>query len=445
MMDVTIEDIMQRAQQQHVEFISLQFTDIAGMLKNVTIPASMLADCLDHGVWFDGSALEGPTRVAETDMYLIPDRATFAVIPWDDASGVTTARLICDVYSPDGRPYAGDPRRVLRRAVADAQAMGFTYNLSAEVEFFLFKADADGRPVLVPNDSVGYFDATNDSLTRFRRHVVKALGAYNIEVNATHHEGAVGQHEIDLRLESGLAAADAVATMRQVLRSMALSQGLFASFMPKPMMGSAGSGMHVHQSLADAHSGVNLFYDSNDSYGLSVLARHFMAGLLAHAPGMLAILAPLVNSYKRLVPGFEAPIYVSWGRTNRGALIRVPRVLPERPQTTRIELRSPDPSCNPYLAYAVMLQAGLDGIRRELPLQPAAEEDLVTMHARSRSYPMLPMTLGDALIELQRDEVIAETLGPLVYQRFVELRQREWEEYRQQVSSWELERYLPIF
>jgi glutamine synthetase len=226
---------------------------------------------------------------------------------------------------------------------------------------------------------------------------------------------------------------------------MALSQGLFASFMPKPMMGSAGSGMHVHQSLADAHTGANLFIDSNDSYGLSVLARHFMAGLLAHAPGMLAILAPLVNSYKRLVPGFEAPIYVSWGRTNRGALIRVPRVLPERPQTTRIELRSPDPSCNPYLAYAVMLQAGLDGIRRELPLQPAAEEDLVTMHARSRSYPMLPMTLGDALIELQRDEVIAETLGPLVYQRFVELRQREWEEYRQQVSSWELERYLPIF
>lgn len=444
-MSTPIADILQRAQQQHVEFISLQFTDIAGMLKNVTIPASMLADCLDHGVWFDGSALEGPTRVAETDMYLIPDSSTFAVVPWDDATNVTTARLICDVYSPDGRPYAGDPRRVLRRAVADAQAMGFVYQLSAEVEFFLFKADVDGRPVLVPNDTVGYFDATNDSLTRFRRQVVKALGAYNIEVNATHHEGAVGQHEIDLRLETGLAAADAVATMRQVLRSMALSQGLFASFMPKPMIDVAGSGMHVHQSLADAHTGKNLFYDADDSYGLSPLARHFMAGLLAHAPGMLAILAPLVNSYKRLVPGFEAPIYVSWGRTNRGALIRVPRVLPDRPQTTRIELRSPDPSCNPYLAYAVMLQAGLDGIRRELPLPPAAEEDLVTMNARSRTYPMLPMTLGDALDALQRDEVIADTLGALVFQRFLELRQREWEEYRQHVSTWELDRYLPIF
>lgn len=444
-MNATITDILQRAQQHHVEFISLQFTDIAGMLKNVTIPASLLADCLDHGVWFDGSALEGPTRVAETDMYLIPDISTFAVVPWDGESGVTTARLICDVYSPDGRPYAGDPRRVLHRAVADAQAMGFTYNLSAEVEFFLFKADADGRPVLIPNDSVGYFDATNDSLTRFRRQVVKALGAFSIEVNATHHEGAVGQHEIDLRLESGVAAADAVATMRQVLRSMALSQGLFASFMPKPMSGIAGSGMHVHQSLADAHTGQNLFYDSNDSYGLSLLAKQFMAGLLTHAPAMLAILAPLVNSYKRLVPGFEAPIYVSWGRTNRGALIRVPRVLPDRPQTTRIELRSPDPSCNPYLAYAVMLQAGLDGVRRELPLPPAAEEDLVTMNARSRTYPMLPMTLGDAIDALQRDEVIADTLGALVYQRFVELRKREWEEYRQHISAWELDRYLPIF
>lgn len=444
-MSASIDEILQRAHQHHVEFISLQFTDIAGMLKNVTIPVSMLADCLDHGVWFDGSALEGLTRVAETDMYLIPDRSTFAVVPWDGESTVVTARLICDVHSPDGRPYAGDPRRVLRRVVADAHAMGFEYTLSAEVEFFLFKADADGRPVLVPNDSVGYFDATNDSLTRFRRQVVKALGAYNIEVNATHHEGAVGQHEIDLRHQSGLAAADAVATMRQVLRSMALQQGLFASFMPKPMAGIPGSGMHIHQSLADIHSGQNLFYDANDSYGLSPLARHFMAGLLAHAPGMLAILAPLVNSYKRLVPGFEAPVYVSWGRTNRGALIRVPRVLPDRPQTTRVELRSPDPSCNPYLAYAVMLQAGLDGIRRELPLPPAAEEDLVTMHARTRSYPMLPMTLGDAIDALQRDELIADTLGPMIYQRFVELRQREWEEYRQYVSSWELDRYLPIF
>ena len=444
-MTATVNDIMQRAQQQQVEFISLQFTDIAGMLKNVTIPVAMLADCLDHGVWFDGSALEGPARVAETDMYLVPDIATFAVMPWDDATGVVTARFICDVYSPDGRPYAGDPRRVFRRAVADAQAMGFVYRLSAEVEFFLFKTDSDTRPVLIPNDSVGYFDATNDSFTRFRRHVVKALGAFNINVNATHHEGAVGQHEIDLQIESGMAAADAVMTLRQVLRSMALQQGLFASFMPKPMMGINGSGMHVHQSLADAVTGVNVFIDQNDSYGLSPVAKHFMAGLLDHAPGMLAVLAPLVNSYKRLVPGYEAPAYVSWGRTNRGALVRVPRILPDRPQTTRIELRSPDPACNPYLAYAVMLQAGLDGIRRELPLPPAAEEDLVTMNARSRIHPLLPMTLGEAVTELQRDEVIADTLGPLIYQRFVESRQREWEEYRQHVSNWEIERYLPIY
>jgi len=442
---MTNDDILQFAKEQHVEFVSLQFTDIAGMLKNVTIPATMLADCLDHGAWFDGSALEGPTRVAETDMYLIPDRSTFAIIPWDTDAGMTTARMICDVCSPDGRPYAGDPRRVLRRAVEEATAMGFVYRLSDEVEFFLFKADEHGRPELIPNDTVGYFDTTNDSYTRFRRQIVKALRAFGISVDATHHEGAVGQHEIDLQLDSGLAAADALITMRQVLRSLAPAQGLFASFMPKPMTGASGSGMHVHQSLVDAVTGVNLFADASDPYGLSPLAKHFMAGLLAHAPGMLAVLAPLVNSYKRLVPGYEAPMFVSWGRTNRGALVRVPRILADRPQTARIEVRSPDPACNPYLAYAVMLRAGLDGVRRELPLPPAAEEDLVLMNARSQIHPLLPMTLGDAIVELQKDDVVADTLGPMIYQRFLEARQSEWESYRQHVSAWELDRYLSIY
>ena len=439
------DEVIQQIQQNHVEFVSLQFTDIAGMLKNVTIPVSMIADCLDHGVWFDGSALDGPARLAETDMYLIPDRSTFAIVPSTGGSDIPTARLICDVHAPDGRPYGGDPRRVLRRAVDEAATMGFVYRLSAEVEFFLFKADADGRPVLVPNDSVGYFDATNDSYTHFRRQVVRALGSFHIGVDATHHEGAVGQHEIDLQLESGLAAADAVMTLRQVLRSLALQQGMYASFMPKPMVGVNGSGMHVHQSLVDSVTGVNLFADADDHYGLSPLAKHFMAGLLAHAPGMVAVLAPLVNSYKRLVPGYEAPVHASWGRTNRGALVRVPRILGNRPQTTRIELRSPDPACNPYLAYAVMLRAGIDGIRRELPLPPAAEEDLVTMDSRTRMHPMLPMTLGEAVAALQKDELIADTLGPLIYGRFVESRLQEWESYRQHVSTWELERYLPIY
>ncbi|MFM2033271.1 MAG: hypothetical protein RLZZ297_2036 [Chloroflexota bacterium] len=442
---MTSDDVLAQIHQHRVEFVSLQFTDIAGTLKNVTIPVAMMDDCLDHGVWFDGSALEGPSRVAETDMYLIPDRSTFAIVPTTGENDIPTARFICDVHAPDGRPYAGDPRRVLRRAVDEAAAMGFTYRLSAEVEFFLFKADGDGKPVLVPNDSVGYFDATNDSYTHFRRQVVRALGSFHIGVDATHHEAAVGQHEIDLQLESGLAAADAVATMRQVLRSLALQQGYYASFMPKPMVGLNGSGMHVHQSLVDAVTGVNLFADSDDAYGLSAMAKHFMAGLLAHAPGMNAIVAPLVNSYKRLVPGYEAPIYATWGRTNRGALVRVPRVLGNRPQTTRIEVRSPDPSCNPYLAYAVMLRAGIDGIRRELPLPPAAEEDLVTMSPRARLYPMLPMTLGEAVAALQRDELIAETLGPLIYERFVDSRLHEWEAYRQHVSNWEHDRYLPVY
>jgi glutamine synthetase len=442
---MNIDEVVQQIQQNHVEFVSLQFTDIAGMLKNVTIPASMISDCLDHGVWFDGSALDGPARVAETDMYLIPDRSTFAIVPSTGGSDIPTARLICDVHAPDGRPYGGDPRRVLRRAVDEAASMGYVYRLSAEVEFFLFKADSDGRPILVPNDSVGYFDTTNDTYTHFRRQVVRALGSFHIGVDATHHEGAVGQHEIDLQLESGMAAADAVMTLRQVLRSLALQQGMYASFMPKPMAGINGSGMHVHQSLVDSVTGVNLFADAEDHYGLSPLAKHFMAGLLAHAPGMVAVLAPLVNSYKRFVPGYEAPVSASWGRTNRGALVRVPRILGNRPQTTRIELRSPDPSCNPYLAYAVMLRAGIDGIRRELPLPPAAEEDLVTMDARTRMHPMLPMTLGEAVAALQKDDLIADTLGPLIYERFVESRLHEWESYRQHVSTWELERYLPIY
>ncbi|MEN9935688.1 MAG: hypothetical protein RLZZ387_2267 [Chloroflexota bacterium] len=442
----THQDILALVEQQRVEFISLQFTDIVGMLKNVTIPTSALPDCLDHGVWFDGSAIQGygPER-RETDMYLVPDVETYAVIPWDEASGFNTARLICDVLTPDGKPFAGDPRNVLKRAVDDAAQMGFVYQVGPEMEFFLLRTDEAGKPALEPHDVAGYFDATTDAATHVRRRMVRALSAFGIEVEQTHHEGALGQHEIDLRHGPALRMADNTVTFRTTLKAVAQSLNLYASFMPKPIAGMNGNGMHVHQSLADARTGQSAFYDPSDPYGLSRTARHFIAGLLAHAQGMSAVLAPLVNSYKRLVQGYEAPVYLMWGRTNRAALVRVPRIHAGRPQTTRVELRCPDPSCNPYLAYAVMLAAGLDGIRRELPLPSPVEEDLFEVDPRARQFDVLPASLGEALDALQRDEVVCAALGPHVLERFVESKKREWDAYRIFVSQWELERYLPVY
>lgn len=443
----TIQDILQLVEQERVEFISLQFTDILGAVKNVTIPSAQLPDCLDHGVWFDGSSIEGLSRarIAENDMYLFPDRDTYAVIPWDESSGFPTARMICNINTPDGKSFAGDPRGVLARVIDEAAQMGFTYHVAPEMEFFLFQSDQDGRPIPVPHDAAGYFDATTDTSTHIRRRMVRALHGFGIEVEATHHEVAIGQHEIDLRYAPALRAADNTVTLRTTLKALAQQHNLYATFMPKPLANVDGSGMHVHQSLSDLKTGKALFSDPHDQYGLSKIARHFIAGLLAHARGMIAILAPLVNSYKRLVPGFEAPVYLSWGRTNRSALVRVPRIIPGRPQTTRIELRCPDPSCNPYLAYAVMLRAGLDGIKRELPLPAAAEEDLYQVDPRTRRLEMLPGSLGEALVELQNDDVIASAIGPHVLERFVEAKTQEWEEYRAFVSQWEINRYLSVY
>ena len=365
-MTVQAEDILRRTSEQQVEFISLQFTDILGMVKNVTIPISQLPDCLDHGVWFDGSSIEGisRTRIAENDMYLMPDHSSYALIPWDESAGFPTARMICDIVTPDRKPFAGDPRAVLRRALDETVHHGFAYHVAPEMEFFLFRSDTQGRPLLVPHDEAGYFDATNDANTHIRRRMVRALASFGIDAEATHHEVAIGQHEIDLRYTPALQAADQIITLRSTVKAVAQQHGLYATFMPKPIVGVDGSGMHIHQSLVDAHTGESVFFDVQDEYGLSKIARHFIAGLLAHAPAMIALLAPLVNSYKRLVPGFEAPVYLSWGRTNRAALVRVPRIIPNRPQTTRVELRCPDPSCNPYLALAVMLRSGIDGIVR---------------------------------------------------------------------------------
>lgn len=446
-MTIQPEEIMRRVSEQQVEFISLQFTDILGMVKNVTIPISQLPDCLDHGVWFDGSSIEGisRTRIAENDMYLMPDLESYALIPWDESAGFPTARMICDIVTPDRTPFAGDPRAVLRRALEETAQHGFAYHVAPEMEFFLFRSDAQGRPLLVPHDEAGYFDATNDANTHIRRRMVRALAAFGIDAEATHHEVAIGQHEIDLRYTPALRAADQIITLRTTVKSVAQQYGLYATFMPKPIVGVDGSGMHIHQSLADAQSGNSVFFDAADEYGLSKIARHFIAGLLAHAPAMIALLAPLVNSYKRLVPGFEAPVYLSWGRTNRAALVRVPRIIPNRPQTTRVELRCPDPSCNPYLALAVMLRSGIDGIVRELPLPAPAEEDLFQLDPRTRHFELLPGSLGEAISALQNDELIAHTLGAHVLERFVEAKTQEWEEYRSHVSQWEIDRYLSIY
>jgi glutamine synthetase len=439
----TKEEIVRRVSDDGIEFINMQFTDIVGVVKSVTIPVAELEVVLESGQWFDGSSVLGFARIAESDMYLVPDLGTYAIIPWQ-ADGSVTARLICDVYTPDGEPFEGDPRYVLKRALAEAEAMGHTYHTGPEPEFFLFESDGNGRAVPKPQDQGGYFDLSTDRGLDVRNKMSKALAAFGIQVEASHHEVASGQHEIDFRYADALRTADNVVTFKATLKEVARQHGLHATFMPKPIAGINGSGMHVHQSLMDKDTGRNAFADIGAEYGLTDLALGFIAGQLLHARSMSAILAPLVNSYKRLVPGYEAPVYISWGQINRSALIRVPQVQSNRPESTRLELRCPDPSCNPYLAFAVMLRAGLDGIRRQLQPPPISNEDLYERRSR-RGLEMLPGSLGEALAALQSDDLMRETLGDHILERFVEAKTSEWQDYVTHVSGWETERYLPIY
>jgi len=432
-------------QEEKVKFINLQFSDIVGIVKQVSIPVHQWPTAVQDGVWFDGSSVEGFARIAESDMFLIPDLSTFAVIPWE-REGLVTARVICDVYTPRGEHFAGDPRFVLKRVLAEAEEMGYIYNTGPELEFFLFRRDDNGLPRPKPHDHAGYFDVSTDLAHNVRHQMVEALHAFGIMVEAAHHEVALGQHEIDFHYGPALRAADNAVTFRTVLKAIAQRNGLFASFMPKPVAGINGSGMHTHQSLMHVPSGENAFYDAEDPYGLSSVARHFIAGQLAHAQGMAAVIAPLVNSYKRLVPGYEAPVYISWARTNRSALIRVPQTTPGRPLATRLELRCPDPSCNPYLAFAVMLHAGLEGIRRRMEPPDPAEEDLFDLsEARRSELQTLPGSLGEALEALKADPLVQEALGAHVCQRYLLAKTQEWDEYRLSISQWELDRYLPIY
>lgn len=439
-----LERIDEQIRRNDIRFVRLQFSDIVGISKQITIPIDHWPDAVNHGVWFDGSSVEGFARIAESDMYLVPDLSTFTVVPWE--MDLSTARVICDAHTPDGSPFEGDPRHVLRRQVERAAQLGLTYSVGPELEFFLFRPHPDGSLLpLVPHDKAGYFDVSTDLAHSVRRQMVDALQGMGIEVEASHHEVAIGQSEIDIRYGPALRTADHAMTFRTTLKAVAQKNGLHCTFMPKPMAGVNGNGMHVHQSLWNATTGETAMYDADSEYGLSQTALHFIAGQLAHAKAMTPIIAPLVNSYKRLVPGYEAPVYISWGRTNRSALIRVPRITAGRYRSTRCELRCPDPSCNPYLAFAVMLAAGLDGIEKRLQPPAPAEEDLYHVDGVRAGLETLPGDLGQAIEELEKDEVIQDALGQHVYERYVEAKTQEWSEYRGYVSRWELDRYLTLY
>ncbi len=440
---------IERAKANGIRFVQLQFTDILGAVKAVTIPIHQLEASVAHGTWFDGSSIEGFTRIAESDQYLMPDMSTFAEIPWQPGSGPRgTARVICDVYTPRGEPFVGDPRYVLRRQVERARKLGYVVNMGPELEFFLFRREnGDIKPL--PHDEAGYFDFSTDLAQEIRQDMVDALEAFGIRVEAAHHEVAVGQHEIDFEYADALRTADNAITFKFTLKAIANQHGLYATFMPKPIFGINGSGMHTHQSLYSIAEGRNAFADPSNEYGLSDIARSYMAGILAHARGMSAVLAPLVNSYKRLVPGYEAPTYLTWGRTNRSALIRVPKVSPGKSiEGTRIEVRCPDPSSNTYLAFAVMIAAGLDGVERGLELGEPVEESVFEMdevRLKEKGIRELPGTLAEAIDELEKDPVVCEALGDHVLSHFVEAKRAEWNEYRMQVTQWEIDRYLEAY
>ena len=435
-------ELFEKLEKDNVRFVNLQFSDILGMVKSLTIPVQHLENSLEDGTWFDGSSIEGFARIHESDMYLKPDPSTYALLPWHYSSEGNTARFICDVYKPDGNPFEGDPRGILKTVLEEAKSLGFEYNVGPELEFFLFRKE-NGRFLPLPHDGGGYFDMTTDQAYDIRRDMNTNLEKFGINVEASHHEVALGQHEIDFRYAEALKTADNGTTLRFVLKAVAQKHNLHATFMPKPIAGINGSGMHVHQSLFK--DGKNMFFDDSDRYKLSKTAYSFIAGQLQHAKAMSAILSPTVNSYKRLVPGYEAPVYLSWGHTNRSALIRIPRYSKGKSQSTRCELRCPDPSCNLYLAFAVMLKAGLDGIKNNIEPPLPVEENLYGFDDRKLeqlNIDTLPKSLDDALRFLKKDPVIQQALGSHAYEKYLEAKTEEWNSYSMHVSSWEIENYL---
>jgi len=439
------KDFLARIKADNVKFLSLQFTDVTGTVKSVDIPISRVASALEDGVWFDGSSVEGFARIQESDMRLVLDPDTYAVLPWSPDE-FKRGRVFCYIYQPDGSPFPGDPRGTLKRLLEKVEARGWVYNVGPEPEFFLFKRNGPTNIHPVPHDVGSYFDfSANDEAVRVRTELMDALQGMGLDVETGHHEVALGQHEIDFRFDDALRTADNVLTMKYTVKAIAAQHDLIASFMPKPIFGINGSGMHCHQSLFDA-AGENLFFDGSDPFSLSQLAYGFIAGQLAHARALAAIVAPTVNSYKRLVPGYEAPVYVGWAQINRSALIRIPRYTQGQHKAMRAELRFPDPSSNPYLAFSVMLAAALHGIDHKLtcpePLNNLNVYHLTAEERKVMNIQELPGSLSEALRELDKDEVLKEALGPIMYEAFTRAKWAEIEESRMVVTDWEVGRYL---
>lgn len=436
------EDIVRFVEDNDVKFIRLQFTDISGIMKNTAVTDSNIENVL-NGVYFDGSSVEGFGRVEESDMILVPDSDTLAIIPWRPQQG-KVARFICDVLNQDGAPFEGDPRYILKKVVKKAAELGYIFNVGTECEFFLFNTDDRGLPTTQTHDTAGYFDlAPIDLGENARREMCLALEELGFLIEASHHECAKGQHEIDFRYDEALKTADNIMTFKMVVKIIAQKHGLHATFMPKPFRDDAGSGMHINMSLCK--DGKNSFYDPSAEDGLSEVARHFIGGIFRHIRGITALTNPLVNSYKRLVPGYEAPTNITWAHRNRSPLIRVPAASGE---DTRLELRSPDPSCNPYLALAVILAAGLEGVqnRIEPPDELAGNAFKMTeQELENACVGKLPLSLGEALGEFERDPLIRETLGEEAYSHYLRVKRAEWHDYEREVHSWELDRYLSVY
>ena len=436
----TKQDIMRRIEEEDIEFIRLQFTDMFGALKNVAITSSQLGKALDNKCMFDGSSIEGFVRIEESDMYLYPDLDTYETFPWRPQQG-KVARLICDVYKADGTPFEGDPRYVLRRVLKEAEDMGYSFDVGPECEFFLFHTDDNGMPTTISHEKASYFDISPLDLgENARRDMVLTLEDMGFEIEASHHEVAPAQHEIDFKYGPALATADNIMTFKLVVKSMAKRHGLFASFMPKPLYGVAGSGMHTNMSLTK--KGKNIFNDPKGENGLSKEAYYFIAGIMKHVKGITAIANPLVNSYKRLVPGHEAPVYIAWSATNRSPLIRIPA---SRGAGTRVELRSPDPAANPYLLLALCLAAGLDGIKNKIEPPKAVNSNIFELsekEMKKAKIESLPSSLHQAIKEMEADPFIREVLGDHVFSKYVEAKRAEWDNYRLQVTQWEIDEYL---
>lgn len=439
---MTRDEILKIIKEKNVNFFRLQFVDIFGFMKNIAIPRSQIEKALDGQIMFDGSSIEGFVRINESDMYLKPDYNTFVVLPWREKNGSNAARIICDIYKPDGTPFVGCPRNNLKRVIADAKKLGFTMNVGTECEFFLFRRDEEGCATTITDDVTGYFDVEpDDGGIECRRRIIETLEEMGFEVEASHHEVAEGQHEINFKYADAVTAADNTITYKWVVRSIAAEFGLHATFMPKPIFGINGSGMHTNQSLFNL-DGTNAFYDEKGPLQLSEVAYKYIAGIMKNAKGFAAVTNPLVNSYKRLVAGYEAPVYVAWSASNRSALIRIPA---SRGLGTRTEVRCPDPTCNPYLAFAMMLNSGLDGIKNNLKAPASTDVDIFEMSADEKEeagIASMPANLYEAIQALKVNPIAEESLGTHILEKYIEGKEKEWDSYRIAVTDWELDNYL---